>query len=744
MEDYSLPELVSRYVNTTNCNIFLTGKAGTGKTTLLRSLRENTHKNVLVCAPTGIAAINAGGVTVHSLFQLPFGAYIPDENFEFQDNVTTIAHINTAKSIFKGFKMTSKKRDILRSMELLVIDEVSMLRADMLDAIDKVLRHVRIRKDLPFGGVQVLFIGDMLQLPPVIKQEEWMYLRNYYPNGYFFNSLVLREFRPIHVELQKVYRQSDPVFVDILNHFRENKVTPNDVKVLNTHYDPDFEQSSDDGYIHLTTHNKTADEKNKKWLAELDTKEFNYSADIEGDFPEHQYPNAEQLKLKEGAQVMFIKNDYSGESKYFNGKIGQITKCNSSEVWVKFDDGTPEFKVEDYEWENKKYVLNKATGEVEEQLIGRFIQYPIKLAWAITVHKSQGLTFEKAILDVGKAFAAGQVYVALSRLTSLDGLVLSSPISERGVPIDASLSTFTKSSMSIEQLTPHLQTEAHTFIYNTLLNAFNLSFLVQHLEEHLVTYDKVENLSGKQTFKPWGEEILEEVRTIKGIGDGFRKQVASILSKKEGDYITFLFERTQKAQKYFDDELKKIHKKATDHLEALKEVRFVQGYMAEVRDIAAKIYATAQKMIRAEKLVESYIKKSDLQKTEIGKPSFKIDHIKEEKVSLKSQPKKEEKKKKYSPHIETYILFRKGKSTSEIAREIGKSISKVENHLAKCIAMGKIELKELVKPKTQRLIENAMQELQSKSVKAIKEEAGGGVTFGEIRYVMAAMEAHQL
>ncbi|MBB3698260.1 AAA family ATPase [Flammeovirga yaeyamensis] len=742
MEDYSLPELVSRYVNTTNCNLFLTGKAGTGKTTLLRSLRENTHKNVLVCAPTGIAAINAGGVTVHSLFQLPFGAFIPDEQLELPENVTTVAHINTSKSLFKGFKMNSKKRDILRSMELLVIDEVSMLRADMLDAIDRVLRHVRIRKDLPFGGAQVLFIGDMLQLPPVIKQDEWMYLRNYYQNGYFFNAQVLRQFPPVHVELQKVYRQSDPVFVDILNHFRENKVTTNDVKVLNTHYDADFEQSSDDGYIHLTTHNKTADEKNQKWLKELKTKEFTYSADIEGDFPEHQYPNAEHLKIKEGAQVMFIKNDYSGESKYFNGKIGKVTQCDSKDVWVKFDDGTPEFKVEDYEWENKKYVLNKATGEVEEQLIGRFIQYPIKLAWAITVHKSQGLTFEKAILDVGKAFAPGQVYVALSRLTSLDGLVLSTPINERGVPIDATLSHFTKSSMSIEQLTPHLQQEAHTFIYNTLLSAFNLSFLVQHLEEHLMTYDKTENLSSKQRFKPWGKEILEQVRTLKKVGDGFRNQVASILSKQEEGYIDFLYERTQKAQQYFDAELKKVHKNATDHLEDLKGERFVLGYTAEVKDIAARVYATAQKMIRGEKLVESYIKKSDLKKDEIGKPSFKTDHIKEEKISLTAKPKSEEKK-KYSPQTTAYVLFRQGKEPIAIAREMGVSRVKVETFLAKYIAQGRIDVKELVDSKNQNKIKKVIESLQTKSITTIKKQVKG-VTDTDIRYVLAALEAQYI
>ncbi|WP_281613460.1 helix-turn-helix domain-containing protein [Flammeovirga sp. SubArs3] len=740
MEEYSLPELVSRYINTTNCNVFLTGKAGTGKTTLLKSIRENTHKNVLVAAPTGIAAINAGGVTVHSLFQLPFGAYIPDENFEFNDNVTTVAHINTPKSIFKGFKMTSKKRALLKSMELLVIDEVSMLRADMLDAIDKILRHVRIRKDLPFGGIQVLFIGDMLQLPPVIKNDEWMYLRNYYQNGYFFNSIVLRQHPPIHIELQKVYRQSDPTFVNILNHFRENKVTSNDVKVLNSHYDPDFEQTEGDGYIHLTTHNKVADEKNQKWLTELKSTTFTYSADVEGGFPESQYPNAENLKLKEGAQVMFIKNDYSGENKYFNGKIGKITKCTSKDVWVKFDDGTPEFKVEDYEWENKKYVLNKETNEVEEQLIGRFIQYPLKLAWAITVHKSQGLTFDKAIVDVNRAFASGQVYVALSRLTSLDGLVLSSPINERGIPIDQSLSHFTQSSQSIEELTPHLKLEAHRFIYDTLQSAFNLSFLIEHLEEHLSTYDKLENLSSKQTYKPWAKKLLEEIRELRKVGDGFRRQVHQIITEENDGYINFLHERTLKAQGYFDKVLKEHHKNVQAHWDKLKTARGVMAYSNEVKEVASYIYNVAQKMIRAERLVKSYIDKADLKKNGIGKPSFEISEQKDEPVQLAPKPEKKEKK-KFSPHVETYILFRKGNDEKAIAREMGKTVGTVETHLAKNIAQGRIQLKELVPSKTQRVIENALEKTRSKSLKAIKEEVGAKASFAQIKYVIAAMEA---
>lgn len=732
--------LVSRYVNTTNCNIFLTGKAGTGKTTLLKAIEKETHKNVVIAAPTGIAAINAGGVTVHSLFQMPFGAYIPDDELQFNEASTTIAHLNTPKSLLKQLSMNKAKRDILRGMELLIIDEVSMLRADMLDAIDFILRLIRKRKNEPFGGVQMLFIGDMLQLPPVVKNDEWIYLHKYYANIYFFSARVFKETPLVHVALEKVYRQSDPVFVDVLNHLRENKVTDNDLKILNSFYDPDFEQSLDDGYIQLTTHNRIANEKNEDWLKKIKTKEFQYKAKIEGDFSENQYPNEEILRFKKGAQVMFIKNDYSGESRYFNGKIGRISSLSNDTIYVTFDDGTPEVNVEAYVWENKRYVVNKETKEVEEQLIGEFHQYPLRLAWAITVHKSQGLTFEKAIVDVGKAFAAGQTYVALSRLTSLEGLVLSSPISSRGIDIDRHLSHFTQSNQTVDELTPILKQESKNYIYHTIYNAFNFQPLSEHLLEHVSSYNKDGSLSKKQSHREWAKVIHEQVKGLVKVGNKFIHQAHGIITEEEKGYIIHLLDRVHKANKYFDEKIKVEFSNIQNKITSLNDVPGVVGYKNELVALASLFYQHAKKLMRAERLIISYQKGEDLKKEDVGKPDYKIEHKSEEVSYTKPKP-KEEKKVKISSHIQTYILFRKGKDIDEIASERGMSKGSVETHFAKLIALGKIDIKEVLSNKKRLIIEGELEDAESMSLKAIKESLGARYSYADIKYVIASREA---
>ena len=423
--------IASKLINQTNRHLFLTGKAGTGKTTFLKYISEYTHKNSIVAAPTGIAAINAGGVTLHSLFHLPFGSFIPSNDRIKEYNITT--QINTPQSLIKDLKMNSSKRKMLKELELLIIDEVSMVRADLLDAIDTVLRYIKRQKNRSFGGVQLLLIGDLLQLPPVVKEGEWNYLNPYYPGIYFFNAKALQQNKPLHIELNKIYRQSDKIFISLLNNLRDNSLTKEDIELLNKHYKPSFKPKRDDGYIFLTTHNRKADEINRQSLKDLPGKIFIYDAEIDGDFNEYLFPVEFKLELKKGAQVMFIKNDYSGEQRYFNGKIGLISYLSSDRIEVSFNDGTPPAAVEHYIWENKKFSLNKGTNEIEENIKGTFSHYPIKLAWAITVHKSQGLTFKKAIIDVSRAFAPGQIYVALSRLVSLDGLVLTGPVPLSGL-----------------------------------------------------------------------------------------------------------------------------------------------------------------------------------------------------------------------------------------------------------------------------------------------------------------------
>ena len=422
-------EYVLQFINLTKQNIFLTGKAGTGKTTLLREIVKNTHKKTVIVAPTGIAAINAGGVTIHSMFQLPFGCFVPSFTSENYSVYTKVENKNT---IYKHFKFSGQKRNVLINLELLVIDEVSMLRPDLLDAIDFVLQKIK-RNTLPFGGVQVLFIGDLLQLPPIIKPDEWQVIKDYYKGKFFFHAQVFQNQQPLYIELEKIYRQQDMTFVDILNNLRNNIITLEDKKLLEKYINPAFDTKANKGYITITTHNNKADFINKNELQAIDLPSVKFYATVTGDFPQHQYPIEEVLEFKIGAQVMFIKNDPNPEKRYFNGKMGFITTLNTEEIIVHFPEENVFITVEEHEWNNIKYSLNESSKDIEEEVLGTFVQYPIRLAWAITVHKSQGLTFEKAVLDVSDVFVAGQLYVALSRLTSLNGLVLMNHLNMNGI-----------------------------------------------------------------------------------------------------------------------------------------------------------------------------------------------------------------------------------------------------------------------------------------------------------------------
>lgn len=399
---------VLRFINQTQKSIFLTGKAGTGKTTLLREIISTTHKNTVVVAPTGIAALNAGGVTIHSMFQLPFAAFLPDEKAD--PYISENSRFENRNTLSRHFKMNGTKRAVIQNMELLVIDEVSMLRADIMDAMDFMLRKVR-RNETPFGGVQVLFIGDLLQLPPIIKNEEWAVLQRYYRGKFFFHSHVIQQNPPLYIELDKIFRQTDTDFISVLNNLRNNTVTNNDLAVLNQYVQPDFDFKKNPGFITLTTHNAKADTINTEALEELEGKEFVFMPEIVGDFPDKIFPVDEQLKLKVGAQVMFVKNDLSFEKQYFNGKMGVIKNISAKEIFVHFPEENKTIEVERYEWKNIRYYVDEMTKEIEEEILGTFTHYPIKLAWAITIHKSQGLTFDNAALDVSQVFLPGQAYL---------------------------------------------------------------------------------------------------------------------------------------------------------------------------------------------------------------------------------------------------------------------------------------------------------------------------------------------
>src|SRR5690606_38154699 len=425
-------QLVLQYIQHTNKNVFLTGKAGTGKTTLLKNILSTTHKNTVVVAPTGIAALNAGGVTIHSFFQLPFSGYVPTEDFQ---NKPDVLYFETKKTITRHFKMNQTKQTLIKNLELLVIDEVSMLRADLLDAMNEMLQFVR-KSNLPFGGVQVLFIGDLWQLPPVVRHADWQVMKQFYSGIYFFNAWIMQQTQPVYIELKKIYRQADARFVSLLNDFRSNTITADNYAILNKQVNTGFDTKKNKGYITLTTHNRKADEINDQELQDLKGEEFVFLPEIIGDFPEKIYPLEPELVLKKGAQVMFVKNDLSHEKRYYNGKIGFVFYVSAHEIEVLIPEDNVKITVEKYEWQNVRYVLNEQTKEIEEEVLGTFVQYPLKLAWAITVHKSQGLTFDKAILDINDVFMSGQAYVALSRLRTLSGLILSKPVAIRQIGAD--------------------------------------------------------------------------------------------------------------------------------------------------------------------------------------------------------------------------------------------------------------------------------------------------------------------
>lgn len=424
------------FVRYTNQNLFLTGKAGTGKTTFLRNLQNESPKRMVIVAPTGVAAINAGGVTIHSFFQMSFGPQIPQTNPAFTINKPEGINAPTAIKRF-----SKEKINIIRSLDLLVIDEISMVRADLLDGIDEVLRRFRDRRK-PFGGVQLLMIGDLQQLSPVVKEDEWQILKNYYDTYYFFSSRALKQASFISIELKHIYRQSDEKFIHLLNKIRDNKADEFTLLELNKRHQPDFAQKNEDGYITLTTHNLQAQQLNKKKLKELTTQSHFFEANVYDEFPEYLYPTDLELVLKPGAQVMFVKNDSSPEKRYYNGKIAKVIQIEDDSIKVECREDNETIMVNREKWQNAKYGINKETQEIEEKVIGEFEQFPLKLAWAITIHKSQGLTFEKAIINARQSFAHGQVYVALSRCKSLEGLILSTPIAAHSIKNDETVISF--------------------------------------------------------------------------------------------------------------------------------------------------------------------------------------------------------------------------------------------------------------------------------------------------------------
>ena len=527
-------------IEKTSANLFLTGKAGTGKTTFLKQLKELSPKRMVVLAPTGIAAINAGGMTIHSFFQLPFSPYIPGTTFGGGEQ--------------KRFQFSKLKRNIIRSIDLLVIDEISMVRSDLLDAIDSVLRQYRKRHDLPFGGVQLLMIGDLHQLAPVVTSQEEQLLGQYYDTPYFFSSNALKQAGYLTIELKKVYRQQDERFISLLNQIRENKASDATLQALNQRYIPDFKPPKNSNYIRLTTHNAPAQHINEQQLAALSSKAYSFTAEVEDDFPETSYPADFKLVLKPGAQVMFIKND--PQHRFYNGMIGEVTGFRFDEegerILVHSKDTDEDFELEKMEWTNSKYTLNEETKEIEETVEGKFRQYPLRLAWAITIHKSQGLTFEHAVIDASRSFTHGQTYVALSRCKNLEGMVLSQPLSRSAIISSQTVDSFNShlASPSTEQIRCLEQQYVLRCIVE-LFEFYSLNASYEHLLRCLVEFfmGKYPRVVGEY------QKMKVVLKSLIGVSDKFRLQYTRMLQENPDVSDAQLQDRIHKGARYFYDKM---------------------------------------------------------------------------------------------------------------------------------------------------------------------------------------------
>lgn len=802
-------QLARDFVQHTRHNIFLTGKAGTGKTTFLQQLKHDTPKRMIVTAPTGVAAINAGGVTLHSFFQLPFGPNLPGSGMQQR-------------------RFSKDKINIIKGLDLLVIDEISMVRADLLDAVDAVLRRYKHRH-LPFGGVQLLMIGDLHQLSPVVKDDEWQLLEAHYESCFFFSSHALQQTEMISIELQHIYRQSDTTFIELLGRVRDNRLDADTLQALNSRYQPDFLPTEDDDYITLTTHNRKADRINEQQLQVLPASPLSFAARVEGDYPDYIYPTAATLTLKKGAQVMFVRNDNSVDKRYFNGKIGKIIRLDQESIIVKCPGDDQEITVEPVAWENIKYTLDANTRDISEQVIGTFTQFPLRLAWAITIHKSQGLTFERAIIDAQAAFSHGQVYVALSRCKTFEGMVLSSPLSQNAVKTDTTVAQFVHNAgrnlPTQEQLTEarkryQQQLLQECFDFHALV--YSLRSLCQQLREHsaLVHSSAIASMPAVET------QFSQEISLV---ADKFKRQLQSLFahdSVPEAD--PRLQERVQKASSYFNEKLqsglhawlngigfdtdnKEIRKQLNKALEALRHQLAIKTAALQscLSGFATHTYlnalaraeiesstATGAKKPRPEsspqavqhpqlmqalkdwraqqaqqEQVEHYrilhqrvllliaellpdTPPALLQIKGVGKATVEkygariIDivstycrehgvspqpvaaqHVVKDKVTTASNDTKQI----------SYELFLQGKDIAAIAAERGLVTSTIERHLGHFVALGELDINDIVSKEKIAMIQQAVAEQGRDSLGLIKAQLKDSCSYGEIRLVLESL-----
>ncbi len=709
------------FVEKTGTNIFLTGKAGTGKTTFLRELRDRSPKRMVVLAPTGIAAINAGGMTIHSFFQLPLSPYVPGASFAGKEQ--------------KRYQFSKVKRGIIKTLDLLVIDEISMVRADILDAVDAVMRRYRVHH-LPFGGAQLLLIGDLQQLAPVVKDGEWDMLKQYYDTPYFFSSKALNMTPYQTIELKRVYRQQDDTFISLLNKIRDNKADEATFSALNSRYIAGFIPPKGSDYIRLTTHNYQADRINDDQLSRLPGREYDYKAHVDGVFPETSYPADETLTLKEGAQVMFIKND--PDRAYYNGMIGEVSYADEKTVKVISRDTGDEIELKPAEWANARYTLNERTKEIEETVEGVFRQYPLRLAWAITIHKSQGLTFEHAIIDASHSFAHGQTYVALSRCKSLEGLVLSAPLSHGALVSDNTVDSFIEQTQQNKPTDGMLNAMQKMYVIQILNELFNFSALKQSVEMLLRTlsehfYNKYTDLHTAYT------NSLKRIDTMMDVARKFETQYTNIIGTNPDVDSDQLQERIHKAAQYFLQQIAPMG-------DLLAKTQVETGNKAVREQFDDRLSQLADEV----RLKSQLLKHESEESTRFSTKDYlhtKACILLGEPLPSKSKKAKKTKEPKPKPKPTkdvSFEMFQRGMTIKEIALERNLAFSTVFTHLSQFVESGVLPIGDIV---PQRHIDEITDYVGSHpdfvNSTEIKQAVDDSITFYEILLVIKCFNLNQ-
>ena len=712
------------FVEKTGKSVFLTGKAGTGKTTFLREVVASSSKRVVVVAPTGIAAINAGGVTIHSFFQLPLHPYIPGVKIESK------------------FAFSKEKRSIIKTIDVLIIDEISMVRSDLLDAVDSVLRRFRDRTR-PFGGVQLLMIGDLQQLTPVVTDEEAELLSHYYTTPYFFGSHALEKTDYVTIELKQIYRQQDESFVSILNEVRSGRPSQQAINSLNERYIPSFAPDPDEGYIRLTTHNNTANAYNQQQLDQIDDLLYRFDAEISGNFPEYSYPTEVQLELKKGAQVMFVKNDPSSEKRYYNGKIGHVVEIVDDIILVQCPGDDEPVVVEQLEWENSKYVINEQTQEMETEVQGVFRQYPLRLAWAITIHKSQGLTFDKAIIDAAASFASGQVYVALSRCRTLEGMVLATPLRQSAVMTDLRVEDYIElqekaAAESLARLDA-IKKDYFSQLLGDMFDFRNLAYLQKRMLGVCTEFPSGTFVGLSQKHNDILNALNEKVVPV-----GLKWQ--RVISLKQFDELCSeeFGQRVQKGCEYFLAELESAY---GDFLEKMKDLKaenkeLLKRYNNIWSDLHVEL-GTQMRLLKAMAGVhfttETFLR--ERQKAVYEASGFVPEELKTRSAKKSAKPAKPEKPEKEDTKLTTVKLYKQGLTIDRIAKERDLHKRTIHSHLAHFVAKGMLPLEDFVSSGKCETIRSVISETGTlKGLAHIKKSCPDEITYEDIIMVIASME----